>query len=115
MLGHTEAINKAPPHGNGTGDPTATFVTAVGAASSAATTVLGGAAIPSGGVFITWVSDTDCYIRFGDSTVGPATTSDWLLIAGVEKDYRHHPTYDTHFTVLQKTASGTIRRAQSNR
>lgn len=115
MLGQTEAINKAPPHGNGTGDPTATFVTAVVTASSVATAVLGGATIPDTGAFITWIADTDCYIRFGNASVGAATVNDWYLPAGVEKDYRHHPVDDTHFTVIRRTADGTVRRARSNR
>lgn len=73
--------------------------------------------IPSGlpmtGGFVTWVADVDLYIRVGDSTVGAATTSDWVIPAFTLVEWRHDEK-DSHFTARAVTTAGTIRRYLSN-
>jgi hypothetical protein len=114
MLGQSEAIQKRPPRGNGTGERGEVFATAFTGASTTAA-VLPGTGIPAlVGCFVTFVADADCYIRFGTSAVAAATTSDWLLPANVERDFWCNPTEDTNFSVIQKTAAGTLKRFRSN-
>jgi hypothetical protein len=120
MLGQLEAILKSPPAaagGTAASRPFATTVAATGSAVVPVTTLTAadGAVIPYPlGCFITWISDTDCYIRVGDSTISIATTSDWFLPAGVAVDWWHNGQTQTHFSVIQKTTGGTIKRYRSS-
>jgi hypothetical protein len=118
--GQFEAVIKLPP---GPSDsttaknrPFSSTVGPVGLAVTPITTLTASdpAAIPAQfGCYITWISDTDCYIRVGPSTMNIATTSDQFLPGGVSMEWWHRAT-DTHFSVIQKTAGGTIKRYQSN-
>lgn len=72
------------------------------------------AAIPFGGCYITWISDADCFVRVGTSTMNVATTSDHFLPAGVERTWWHDPNTQTHFSVLQRVGAGTLKRYRSN-
>lgn len=69
---------------------------------------------PPFGCYITWCSDTDCYVRVGTSTMNIATTSDAFLPAGATVEWWHRGGVDTHFSVIQKTAGGTIKRWRSS-
>lgn len=118
--GNFEAVMKLPP---GPSDSTTAknrpFSSAVGAVGLVVTpvttlTATDAAAIPNPfGCYITWISDTDCYVRIGTSAMNIATTSDQFLPAGVSMEWWHRPV-DTHFSVIQKTASGTIKRYASS-
>ena len=122
--GTFEAVYKLPPAAaDGTGGTGATrpFSSAVGAVGLTVTpvttqTATDPATIPNPfGCYITWISDTDCYIRVGDVTMSAvATTSDHFLPAGVSMEWWHRGGIDTHFSVIQKTASGTIKRYRSS-
>lgn len=119
MLGNFEVTIKPAPAAAGSTAATRPFATAVSGVATAAApvttvTLPDNAAIPEIGCVVSWISDTDCYVRVGDANVGSATTSDWFLPAGVEVDWWHNGKTQTHFSVLQKTAGGTIKRRRSS-
>lgn len=67
--------------------------------------------------YVSFISSTDCHIKFGGSTVSAAAT-DYLLKAGVEKTFLIPGTrYNaiTHFAVIRDTADGTIYWYQSSK
>lgn len=115
-----EAARVSPPGpaDGGAGQPNRPFVTAFTTASAPApcTTITAGdlAAIPQFGCYITWVTTADCYIRIGTSGMNVASTSDWLLIAGVPQTWWHDPTMQSHFSVLQRVGGGNLLRYRSN-
>lgn len=116
MNGQLEAILKAPPGINGN-RVFSTTTSAVATASAVITTATGSdpAFIPATGCFITWICDADCYIKVGDSaSMAVATSADWFLPAGVEKEYWHFGQTQSYFSVLQKTAAGTLKRYRSS-
>lgn len=117
MLGQLEAILKAPPgaaNGGGNRVFSTAFTTATSATVITTLTTTDGAVIPEIGAFVSWISDADCYVRVGDASVGSATTSDWFLPAGVQVDWWHNGKTQTHFSVLQKTTGGTLKRYRSS-
>lgn len=122
--GVLEALYKLPPGaadgtgGTGATRPFASTVSGTGLTVTPVTTLTASdpAAIPNPfGCYITWISDTDCYVRVGDPTMtSVATTSDHFLPAGVSMEWWHRGGIDTHFSVIQKTAGGTIKRYRSS-
>jgi hypothetical protein len=119
MLGQLEALLKAPPGAAGSATGNRPFSTSITGVASSATLVTSNtandpAAIPELGCFVTWVSDTDCYLRVGDANVGSATTSDMFVPSGVTFDWWHNGKTQLYFSVLQKTAGGTIKRYRSS-
>lgn len=121
MLGKQEAILKSPPGaaaGAGFNRPFSTSISGVASAVAAVTTLTANdaAGIPPMpfGCFVTWISDTDCYVRVGDANVGVATTADWFLPAGVAVDWWHDGSQSS-FSAIQKTAGGTVKRYRSNK
>lgn len=117
-LGTLEAILKAPPGAaDGAGGNrvfSTAFTTATAATVITTLTATDPAVIPEIGAFVTWISDADCYVRVGDANVDSATTSDWFLPAGVAVDWWHNGKTQTHFSVLQKTTGGTLKRYRSS-
>jgi len=110
---------KRPPHGATSGDEFEVYSTTVSAVTTAATLCTsaapGRSSIPIPiGCFITWIADTDCYIRVGTAGVAAATSADYYMPAGVAFEWYHLSSTDTHFTVIQKTAGGTLKRYRSN-
>ncbi len=115
MHGQAAAILKRPPHGASSGDAFEVYTTAFTGSSSASTAVLpSNGGLPSGGCFVTWIADADCYVRVGKGTVAAATSGDWFLPAGVQVDWWHNDTEDLNFTVIQKTSAGNLKRYRSN-
>jgi hypothetical protein len=118
--GSFEAVMKLPPgaaDGTGANRPFSSAVGPTGLAVTAVTTLTATdpATIPNPfGCYVTWISDTDCYVRVGTSTMNVATTSDQFLPAGVSTEWWHRGGIDTHFSVIQKTAAGTIKRYRSS-
>jgi hypothetical protein len=124
----TETTLKAPPH-PATGTDT-TYNVNVGA--GVRTTAIGGAAVSDNvlnggtfdaiyktGVWITWVSDTDCYLHFQPSgqastLTNASATNSLFLPAGVMVDFFHRPNHDDIVVVIQKTAAGRLYRWQSS-
>lgn len=122
--GIQEALSKLPPgpaDGVAGNRPFASAVGATGLAVTPVTTITStdAAAIPNPfGCYITWISDTDCYVRVGPPSINGvamniATSSDHFLPAGASVEWWHRAS-DTHFSVIQKTAAGTIKRYRSN-
>lgn len=121
-----ETILKVPPHPSSGIDTANNNVSigasvrssAVGAASTSDNVLNGGAlaTLTQLGVWITWCSDTDCYIHFqppGGSSAASSTNS-LFLPAGVERDYFHRPNRDDTVFMIQKTAGGRLYRWQSS-
>jgi hypothetical protein len=106
-----------PPHAAGSGHlcqvETNVAVTAV--ASAATQTITNMSLV---GDWVTFVSDTDCYIRFdrsasGVNAVGSATSADWPMKAGIEYNWFCTPE-GAYFSVIRKTADGILSRYRSN-
>jgi hypothetical protein len=107
MRGLQEAITVRAPHGNGTTDKRRVYTVAVGAASTAEqeTTV----SAPGVGEWVTFVADTDCFVRFGVTGVGAATSSDWPMLSGVPQAFFIEPNEDRFFRAIRSTADGTLK------
>lgn len=109
---HFEAINMIPPHASGdTGTGNQILTTAFGAAATAAT--LSTPSLGGTGGYITWIADADCYVIWGNSTMGAADSGGLYLPAGVFVNYFHRPMVDDYFSVIQKTAGGNLKRWRS--
>ncbi len=113
-----EALLRVPPGPTGLAtDPCQNYAIAVTAAPSAVTAVLPDG-IPYLGCYVSWVSSVDCHIRVAvAANTGSATTSDWLLPAGVMVDWWHDASFKTHFSVIRAAsavADGSLKRARSN-
>jgi hypothetical protein len=107
-----EALHKRPPHVGADGmEVLNTAFTGTGTAGALCLT-----AMPDGGCYISWIADADCYIVFG-SVAGMAvatSTNGFYLPAGVAMDFWHQRKMDDFFSVVQKTAAGTLKRYRSN-
>jgi hypothetical protein len=110
VLGQAGAIAKKPPHAAGSGDitqvETAVAVTAV---STAAALVLA-SGVPMTGTWVTFVSDTDCFIHWGPnaSIAAASSTASWPLVAGQQYEYFISEA-DQYFRVIRKTSDGTLK------
>lgn len=108
-----EAISRRPPRGNATGDVGANNTVAVTAASSTWTSL--GLVQNGSGFWVTLVCSQDAFIRFGASNIGAATTSDWLLRAGVAEEYWCESNDDAGFRAIRSTTDGTLYWYRSSR
>lgn len=96
-----QAVQFQTPGGAGTTDYPIVVNTAVGTTSTAAIALTGStsteaSAVPQERFFTFCAEGADVYIRFGISTVGAATTDDWLIKDGIPQSFyirRGH----THF------------------
>lgn len=117
-VGLTEAILRRPPRGAASAQDGQNHVTTVVAASTTAL-VLPTLAPTSGGCWVTFVSTSDCFIRFGytagTTPVGSATTSDYFMAAGVEEEFWISFPDDASFSVIRSTADGNLYRFRSSR
>lgn len=109
----SEAIARRPPRGQGTGEDGANNTVAVTSASTAAQSL--GQVQNGSGFWVTMVCTQDAHVRFGISTVGASTTSDYLLRAGVAEEFWCESNLDTHFRVIRDTADGTLHWFRSSR
>lgn len=119
MAFQTETILKCPPYSTNATTPLSgpthkVFVSTIGGASNSYAVMLTGTFPPMGGWF-TWVSDTDCYINWGPfSNINSAAAGSSLFLpAGVYLDFWHRPLLEDGFSVIQKTAGGSIYRWMS--
>lgn len=75
---------------------------------------LGVVNIPEGGVFISWMSDTDCYLHFaaafafGGGLASASPTNSLFLPAGVMLTFFHRRGFESRGSVIRKTADGTL-------
>lgn len=79
--------------------------------------VSGSSVIQTTAVWITWISDTDCFIGFYPQSDGAgviSATTGLFLPAGVYLDIWHIPKADDRVQVIQKTAGGNLYRWQSS-
>jgi hypothetical protein len=79
--------------------------------------VSGSDVIQTTAVWITWISDTDCFIAFyqqGGNSQTLSPTNGLFLPAGVYLDIWHIPKADDRVLVIQKTAGGNLYRWQSS-
>ena len=122
MAWGTETILKIPPHRatdtSEAGTPHTVRATTISGTASNDNVLNGGpSAFPKLGCWVTFISDTDCYIHFGSSVTGtPVATaaSSCFLPAGVYVDWWCMPGRDDSLSVIQKTAGGTLQRWQSS-
>jgi hypothetical protein len=111
----TEAVARRPPRGNASGDVGANNTVAITSASVAAQS-LGQASPANGsGFYVTMVCSQDAHVRFGTSAVAAATTSDWLLRAGVAEEFWCESNDDTHFRAIRDAVDGTLYWFRSSR
>lgn len=108
-----EAISRRPPRANASGEVGANNTVAVTAVSSAFTSL--GLVQNGSGFWVTLVCSQDAFIRFGGSSIGLATTSDWFLRAGVAEEYWCESNEDTGFRVIRSTTDSTLYWYRSSR
>src|ERR1043165_7899000 len=119
MLGQSGAIAFRPQHANGAldgeiPDPLRMMDNvAVTAASTAAILTLPDG-IPIGGCWVTFSTDTDCFIHFGpNASIAAASTSSEFFPANTKVNWWINDK-DAYFRVIRKTADGVIQRRRSN-
>lgn len=122
MKGEFEARLPIAPHGAGESATAAGAIqrlfatTVTGSATQIAilNDTLGNVNIPEGGVFISWCSDTDCYLQFagafafGGAFPTASATTGLFLPAGVVLTLFHRRALDSRGSVIRKTADGTL-------
>jgi len=105
----SEAVARRPPHGSGTATSSpnrAVTKTASASASTAATSL--GLEVNGSGAYFTFAATQDAHIRFGRASVAAATSSDYLLRAGVAEEWWCEGNEDTHFTAIRDATDGSI-------
>lgn len=113
--GLAQAIAKRPPQGNGTGDVLSVHSTNVGAIASAPELVIAGG-IPACGCWVTFISSTDCYIRFGESAdMDVAASGDYLVPANQAHDWwLSRAGRCNYFSVIRLSGDGVLKRYRSS-
>lgn len=112
-LGQVEGLLKCPPYAQ-SGDANRR-VTQLAISGAAAGLVLAAPTITPTGNYVSWISDTDCYVNWGNSASQIFATSSISVFmpAGVVWDFWHTPK-DDWVSVIQKTAGGKLYFWRSN-
>lgn len=111
----SEAIARRPPRGANAAQVDGGAQTLAVTSASSASTTLNQVANGSG-YWVTMVCTQDCHIRFGvTGSVGNATTSDYLMRAGVAEEWWVESNLDQAFTVIRDTSDGTLYWYRSSR
>jgi hypothetical protein len=101
-----------PPHGFDTSDAARWFeVTAIGPASTVEIDLFGGFAgldLNAGVSVRCFMSDTDCYIRFGATGIAAAAAGDFTMLANTLYFWSLLQELDRYCRVIRKTADGKL-------
>lgn len=90
------------------------YVTTPGTATNTAISNVSTAAVSVGNGYLTFSAvGVDVYIRFGDSAVGAATTSNGFAIPAGSVVSMYTPVYHTHFRAICASGTGTLSWYQS--
>lgn len=85
--------------------PLVVTATAFTATSTAAVQIHSGG---TGKYVVYFLPTQDCYIRFGNASVGAADSSDWPLAANVKTKLIISTSITGYFRVIRKSADGTL-------
>ena len=117
MLGQPGSIARRPPHRAATTEAGAAQSDTVTSASQTFAVIKTGPPLaPLQGSWVTFVASVDCYVCFGDATVGAATVNDIPMFAGVKEEWFCSDKDDSSFSVIRAGAvDGVIKRYRSDR